>query len=106
MSYADAFKLMADLRGMGEANAVRERPRAFTPRRLLLRAAELYQERHGTPDGRIGATFQVLFVAGWAPHPCQPRALRPGSAAARLADALDSVEQPAGEKTAPKRSET
>jgi SAM-dependent methyltransferase len=101
VTYADAFALMRDLRGMGETNAVRERRRSFTRRGTLFRAAALYRERYGQPDGRIPATFQVIYLTGWAPHESQPKPLRPGSAAARLADALNATERPAGEK-APK----
>ena len=98
VTYPDALALMRDLRGMGETNAVRSRRRSFTPRATLLRAAALYRERFAGPDGRIPATFQVIFLTGWAPHESQQQALRPGSARARLATALDSVEQPAGDK--------
>jgi hypothetical protein len=60
----------------------------------LLRAAELYAERHGDADGRIKATFRILFLAGWAPHESQQKPLRPGSAKARLAEALGTQERP------------
>jgi hypothetical protein len=83
---------------MGETNAVRERRRSFTRRATLFRAAALYRERYGQPDGRIPATFQVIYLTGWAPHESQPKPLRPGSAAARLADALGTTERPAGDK--------
>jgi len=100
VTYANALALMRDLRGMGEANATHARPRTFTRRGVLLRAAALYEERFGLPDGRIPVTFQVLYLTGWAPDATrQQQPLRPGSAAARLADALDATERPAGEKT-------
>ena len=98
VTYPDALALMRDLRGMGEANALAERRRGFTRRATLARAAAEYQERFAEPDGRIRATFQVIYLTGWAPHPEQPKPLRPGSAAARLADALGAAEQPAGDK--------
>lgn len=98
VSYPDALALMRDLRGMGETNATVARPRHFTRRAVLLRAAALYGQRHGGPGGRIHASFEIVTLTGWAPSPSQPRPLRPGSAAARLADALGSVELPAGEK--------
>ncbi|HJQ59990.1 MAG TPA: SAM-dependent methyltransferase, partial [Vineibacter sp.] len=98
VSYPDALALMRDLRAMGEGNAVRERRRDLGHRRTLLRAAALYGERHGGADGRVTATFEVLYLHGWAPHANQPRALRPGAATSRLADALGTVERPAGEK--------
>lgn len=107
VTYGTALDLMHDLRGMGETNAVGERLRRFTPRRLLLRAADIYQQRFSSPvapgDGcRVRATFQVLFLTAWAPAASQPRALKPGSAAARLAAALGTDELPAGEKAAPR----
>jgi NADH dehydrogenase [ubiquinone] 1 alpha subcomplex assembly factor 5 len=97
--YANALDLMHDLRGMGEANALAERRRNFTRRDILLRAASLYEERYKGDDGRVPATFQFVTMTAWAPHASQPKPLRPGSAAARLADALGSSERPAGEKT-------
>jgi SAM-dependent methyltransferase len=97
-SYPDALALMRDLRGMGESNATLDRRRAFTRREVLLRAAAIYAERFGGPDGRVPASFEILTLTAWAPAPTQPRPLRPGSAAARLADALGTVEKPAGER--------
>lgn len=98
VTYDDAFALMRDLRGMGEANALNARPRGFTRRSTLMAAAARYQAGFADADGRIPATFQVLFMTGWAPSPDQPKPLRPGSASARLADALGTEERPAGEK--------
>ncbi len=98
VTYADALALMRDLRGMGEANAVTARPRHFTRRAILLRAAELYAERFATGDGRIFATFDIVTLTAWAPSAMQQKPLKPGSAAARLADALATSERPAGEK--------
>jgi SAM-dependent methyltransferase len=100
--YPNAFELMAGLRGMGEANAVKTRRKAFTRRATLLRAAEIYQERHAGPDGRLPATFQVVYLTAWAPHESQQQPLAPGSARTRLAEALDTEERPAGEEAAPK----
>jgi len=97
-SYPDALALMRDLRGMGESNATIDRARSFTRREVLLRAAAIYAERFGGPDGRVKASFEILTLTAWAPAPSQPRPLRPGSAAARLADALGTVETPAGER--------
>ena len=102
VSYPDAFKLMADLRGMGEANAVAERRKGFTRRETLMRAAALYGERHAGPDGRLPATFQVIYLTAWAPHESQPQPLAPGSAMARLAAALESEERSAGEPADPR----
>lgn len=98
VSYPDALALMRDLRGMGEANATAGRTRRFTGRAVLLRAAALYAQRFARPDGRIRASFEIVTLTGWAPSPSQPQPLRPGSAAARLADALGVAEIPAGDK--------
>jgi SAM-dependent methyltransferase len=101
VSYADTLALMRDLRGMGETNAVAERARTLTRRRVLARAAAAYSDRDA--DGRIQAGFQVIFLTGWSPHESQPKPLRPGSATTRLADALGSAEISVGERAAPKR---
>lgn len=98
VTYPDAFALIRDLRGMGETNALRDRRRGFTRRRTLLRMAEIYQQRFAQPDGRIPATFEIVMLTGWRPAPGQQQPLRPGSAQARLADALGTVEHKAGEK--------
>jgi SAM-dependent methyltransferase len=103
VTYPSALALMRDLRRMGEANAVAARPRRPLARGTLMRAAALYQERHGDRDGRVPARFRVIFLTGWAPGPGQPMALRPGSARHRLADALGAAERPAGEKAGPGR---
>jgi SAM-dependent methyltransferase len=92
VTYPDALALMRDLRGMGEANALADRPRDFAGRALFARAAALYAERYGDADGRIPARFQLIFLTGWAPHESQPKALRPGSAHHRLAGALGTTE--------------
>jgi hypothetical protein len=86
---------------MGETNAHRERRRRFTRRATLLRAVEAYAALAGAPDGRVAASFEIVTLTAWAPPESQPKALRPGSAAARLADALDTVERPAGDKARP-----
>jgi SAM-dependent methyltransferase len=92
VTYADPFRLLADLRGMGEASALAAS--AALTRGSLARAAELYAERHAGPDGRIPASFRILFLAGWAPHESQQKALQPGSAKSRLADVLGTQERP------------
>ena len=99
VSYPDALALMRDLRGMGEANALSERRRCFSRRDVLLRAAERYQALFADGAGRVPATFRLVTLTAWAPHAAQPKPLRPGSAAARLAEALGSAERPAGDKT-------
>ena len=96
--YDHPLKLLADLRAMGETNALFERPKAPLTRRALARACELYVQRHAAPDGKVPATFEILTLTGWAPHPDQQKPLRPGSAKARLADALGVVERNAGDR--------
>jgi SAM-dependent methyltransferase len=88
VTYRDAFHLMADLRAMGESNALSARLRHPTRRAILVRAAEIYARVHGLPDGRIPASFEIICLTGWAPHDSQQKPLRPGSAARSLADAL------------------
>ena len=103
VTYADAIALMRDLRGMGETNAVRQRRTTFLRRDTLARLAEVYRDRFAEADGRIRATFQVVYLTGWAPHESQQKPLRPGSAKTRLADALGAEEFPAGDKADPRR---
>jgi len=69
---------------------------------LFVRAAQLYHDRFAGADGRIPATFDVLYLTGWAPHASQPQPLAPGSARHRLADSLGTVESPAGDKARPR----
>jgi NADH dehydrogenase [ubiquinone] 1 alpha subcomplex assembly factor 5 len=97
VSYPDALSLMRDLRGMGESNVLRARRRKPLRRQTLLRAAEIYHQRHRRGDGKVVATFDVLFLTGWAPDASQPRPLRPGSAKTRLAEALGTEEHKTGE---------
>jgi hypothetical protein len=101
VDYPDAWKLMRDLRAMGETNATMQRHRHFSRRATFLRAVELYRQRFGDRNGRIPAQFEIATLTAWAPHDAQPRALRPGSAAARLAEALGTEERPAGDKATP-----
>ena len=96
--YANALELMRDLRAMGASNVVLERSRTPLSRRVLVRAAEIYAEQFSRPDGRIKATFEILTMTGWSPHASQQKPLRPGSAKARLADALNVPEVPGGDK--------
>jgi SAM-dependent methyltransferase len=86
--YDSIFPLMRDLRAMGMANPLAQRSRKPLSRAFFLRAAEIYAERYADPDGRIRATFSIIYVSGWAPHESQQKPLRPGSAKMRLADAL------------------
>jgi SAM-dependent methyltransferase len=97
--YDSALHLMRDLRAMGAANALVERDRRPLPRPVLVRAAGIYAERFADADDRVRASFDLISLSGWAPHESQQKPLRPGSAKARLADALKTDERPAGEKT-------
>jgi len=101
VTYPDMLALMRDLRGMGETNALSLRRHSVLRRATLARAAAIYRERYGLGDGRIPATFEILFLTGWVPDAAQPKPLRPGSARHRLADALSAVEFPAGDRVAP-----
>jgi SAM-dependent methyltransferase len=86
--YPDIFALFADLRAMGGASALQARSRKPLRREVLLRAAAGYSELFADPDGRLRATFDLVWLAAWAPHESQPKPLEPGSAKVRLADAL------------------
>jgi len=89
--YSDPLKVIADLRAMGEANAINERRRGLTRRATLLEAAERYRRAFADAEGRVPATFQVIYLTAWSPHDSQPKPLRPGSAKASLADALGDL---------------
>jgi SAM-dependent methyltransferase len=91
VSYTDIFALMRDLRAMGETNALIERHRKPPRRTLFARADAIYRANFPHGDDRIRATFDLIFLTGWAPHESQQKPLRPGSAKARLADALNAT---------------
>ena len=91
--YASLFSLMQDLRGFGMTNMLAARARRPVSRGFFLEAAKLYQERFGDPDGKIRATFSIVYLSGWAPHESQQKPLKPGSAKHRLADALKAIGQ-------------
>jgi hypothetical protein len=80
---------------------VLQRRKTASRRATLFRAVERYRELYRGADDRFPATFQVIFLTAWAPDASQPRPLRPGSAVARLAEALGSEEIPAGDRTRP-----
>jgi SAM-dependent methyltransferase len=92
--YRALSTLYADLRGMGETNALAGRLRRFTGRQVLAAAEAVYRSSFATEAGQLRATFELVFLTGWAPHDSQQQPLRPGSAKARLADALRVPEQP------------
>jgi SAM-dependent methyltransferase len=96
--YASVFALMHDLRRMGATNVLTERRRTPLRRATLQRMAEIYQGNFSDPDGKLRATFDIVWLSGWAPDASQQQPLQPGSARARLADALGVSEQSAGEK--------
>ena len=90
--YASMLALMQDLRAMGATNALSERSRVPLRRAVLMRAAEIYDDRFSDADGRVRATFDIVWLSGWAPHESQQKPLAPGSARMRLADALNVSE--------------
>jgi SAM-dependent methyltransferase len=96
--YGSPLGLMHDLRRMGAGNPLVERRRVPLRRSTLRRVLDIYAERFADADGRIRATFEIVWLSGWAPHESQQRPLAPGSAKARLADALRTREISAGEK--------
>lgn len=92
VTYQTLPHLMSDLRAMGETNAMSARLRNPSPRKLFDAAASHYAQNFPAADDRINATFEMIFLTGWSPDASQQKPLRPGSAAARLADALDTTE--------------
>jgi NADH dehydrogenase [ubiquinone] 1 alpha subcomplex assembly factor 5 len=98
VTYPDPLALMRELRAMGGSNVLTQRSRRPLRRATLARALAIYAERFGLANGRIPATFEIMTLTAWAPHESQQQPLRPGSAKLRLADALGTSEQPAGEK--------
>lgn len=90
--YDTALDLMRDLKAMAMTNMLDARSRTPASRRLLLRASEIYHERSADADGRVPATFQLIYLTGWAPHDSQQKPLAPGSAKQRLADVLGTKE--------------
>lgn len=93
VTYASPLALMQEIRAMGASNMLTARRRRPVTRRLLMRAAEIYAERFGIAGGRVPATFEILTLTAWAPDESQQKPLRPGSAQARLADALGVPER-------------
>lgn len=100
VTYPSPTALMRELKAMGAANALAARSKKLLRRDTLSRAAEIYTERFPAANGRVRATFEILYLTGWAPHESQQKPLKPGSAAARLADALGTEEIAAGDKAA------
>ena len=98
VSYASPRELIREVRALGGGNVLLARSKRPLSRHTLERAEGLYRERHGTPDGRVGASFEIVYLTGWGPDRSQQEPLKPGSAARRLADALGTTELPAGDK--------
>ena len=96
--YDSGLALIRDLRRMGATNILRERRRTPLKRATLQKALEIYARRFADADGRLRATFEIVWLSGWAPHESQQKPLKPGSAAQRLADALGTKEISTGEK--------
>ncbi len=99
VSYTDPLRLIGDIRGMGEANAAIERRRQFTRRTTLFDAVARYRDLYADDQGRIPATFQVIYLTAWAPDPSQPKPLRRGSAKSSLAAALATPDGPGTDAT-------
>ncbi|AEH86131.1 methyltransferase domain-containing protein [Mesorhizobium opportunistum] len=91
--YANLFALMADLRAMGETSALADRTRRPGSRKLFARAAEIYAERFSDPDGRVRASFSIVWMSGWAPDASQQKPLKPGSAKVSLKTVLEGPEK-------------
>jgi NADH dehydrogenase [ubiquinone] 1 alpha subcomplex assembly factor 5 len=98
VTYSDPLALMRELKAMGAANPLAARSKKPLRRDTLARAVQFYLDHFSEPDGRVRATFEILYLCGWAPHESQQKPLKPGSAAARLADALGTTEMSAGDK--------
>ena len=92
VTYDNIFALMKDLRLMGESNSMIARKKYFTPRSFFQQCGEAYAEKFAEDDGRIVATFEIIFLSGWKPDASQQKPLKPGSAQSRLADALNTRE--------------
>jgi SAM-dependent methyltransferase len=96
--YPSPGEVMHEIRALGGGNVLLARSRRPLARRTLKRAEDIYRARHGTPDGKVRASFEIVYLSGWGPDKGQQKPLKPGSAAQRLADALGTIEQPAGDK--------
>ena len=93
VTYDNIFKLIADLRAMGESNTLIDRSKTLSSKELFAKTDKIYKQNFSDTDGKIHTTFEIIFVLGWAPHESQQKPLRPGSAKNRMADALQSTEE-------------
>ncbi len=100
VTYPSPRALMVELRAMGGGNVLQARRKAPLARGTLARAEAIYRMRHSTSDGKVRATFEIVYLSGWAKHESQQQPLKPGSATTRLADALHTEEHETGDKTA------
>ncbi|CAN7640438.1 methyltransferase domain-containing protein [Mesorhizobium sp. LjNodule214] len=91
--YDTLFDLVADLRAMGETSALADRSRRPGTRRLFARAAEIYAERFSDADGRVRASFSIVWMSGWAPDASQQKPLKPGSAKVSLKTILENPDR-------------
>ena len=98
VTYPTPLALIRELKAMGAANPLVARSRKPMRRDTLARALEIYASRFARADGKVSATFEILYLCGWAPHESQQKPLKPGTAKARLADALRTTEITAGDK--------
>jgi SAM-dependent methyltransferase len=98
--YASPGEVMREIRALGGGNVLIARSKRPLGRRTLERAEEIYRARHGTRDEKVKASFEIVYLSGWGPDPSQQQPLKPGSTARRLADALGTTEQSAGDKAA------
>ncbi len=103
VTYPNALALMHELKALGWSNPLAGRSRRPVTRRLLAAAAAEYENRFANEQGRVPATFEIIYLTGWSPHDSQPKPLRPGSARTRIADALSTEEHslPAGDQLKP-----
>ena len=88
VSYRDIFHVMSDVRGMGESNSLMQCHTKFTSSRLFFDAAKIYNDQFASPDGRVDASYEIIFVIGWAPHDSQQKPARRGSGQVSLTDIL------------------
>ncbi len=88
ISYRDLFHVMADIRGMGESNALTDCHKAMSSSRLFFEAAQYYQSQFAEADGRVTASYEIIFVIGWAPHESQQKPARRGSGQVSLTEIL------------------
>jgi NADH dehydrogenase [ubiquinone] 1 alpha subcomplex assembly factor 5 len=100
VTYRSPRELMREIRALGGGNVMATRRKTPLPPGTLERAEEIYRERYGSPEGRIAASFEIVYLTGWAPHASQQKPLAPGSAKQRLADALHTTEHSADDKAA------